>query len=469
MPSIQDLPFEILSTILHFAAESNALEGTVATYTYGLTEAPRPLGKSQPHKYVRGRVPDDILRWRASDSLRRVCSTWHDWAIGYSMKKLYIRRWRGGESWDTTFVNRDHPRGGPTAPFPVVYRDPYRHLRKTAALLADFPSLALAVRSLWFNGIYIRESVRFVYSIASSCTNLRSLSAPWSTLRFLTGPEWAHLLSFPRLTALEFNAVDMRLAQLIPENQIDELPLHHPAVDFSTIRRIKFQGFTNVNPLTDSDLALIAHTATSLEALTIRGTRAISFAGVQTLAAASAAKLQLLDFTPEVVPTTAPAGALVFKEEPHYCTLFTPASMPKLTDLNITLPTLCPAFFTHLPAMTPLTPLTIRTASIACGSTPTSHAQKAHVLKTLLEASRAYSARTGVRVEIRVLESDLMFVPDEGLVHGDFGLVRKTSGGRWMGANRGETSVRGAWGKGAWEVGTEGQVLGAVGEGVLSI
>jgi hypothetical protein len=97
MPSIQDLPFEIISNILQFAAESNAREGVVATYTYGLTEAPRPLGKSQPHKYVRGRVPDDILRWKASDSIRNVCSVWHDWSIGYSMKKLYIRRWRGGE------------------------------------------------------------------------------------------------------------------------------------------------------------------------------------------------------------------------------------------------------------------------------------------------------------------------------------------------------------------------------------
>jgi hypothetical protein len=380
-------------------------------------------------------------------------------------------------SWDTTWLNQDFKRGGPsTTTFPVVYRDPYRHLRKTAQLLQDFPSIASSVRSLWFNGIYIRESVRFVYAIASSCTNLRSLSAPWSTLRFLTGSEWAHLLSFPRLTALEFNAVDMRVGQLIPENMIDELPLLHSNVDFSGVRRLKFQGFSNVNPITDSDLLLIAQTATNLEAVTFRGTRSISFEGVQTLAAASASKIQLLDFTPEIVPETSalPAGALQLAkvEQPHYCTLFTPQAMPKLTDLNITLPTLCPQFFTALPAMTPLTPLTIRTASIACSphsSAPTSHMQKALVLKQLLEASRAYSARTGVRVEIRVLESDLMFVPDEGLVHGDFGQVRKTSGGRWMGLNRGETSVRGAWGKAAWEVGTEGQVLGAVGEGILSI
>lgn len=95
MPSFEDLPFEILSEILTIAAELNASDAV--SYTYGLTQAPRSLQRFPIQKYVRGRVPQDVHRWNLVDSFRLVNSRWHDWALSYSLREIYIRRWRGGE------------------------------------------------------------------------------------------------------------------------------------------------------------------------------------------------------------------------------------------------------------------------------------------------------------------------------------------------------------------------------------
>lgn len=93
--TITSLPFEVLDLILSYAAELNAKESI--TYTYGLTEAPQPLQHVSLERYVRGRKPEDSLRWVAVDSIRQVSSTWRQWALGYAVKELYIRRWRGSE------------------------------------------------------------------------------------------------------------------------------------------------------------------------------------------------------------------------------------------------------------------------------------------------------------------------------------------------------------------------------------
>lgn len=95
MPSFEDLPFEILSQILTLAAELNVNEE--ATYTYGLTQAPRSNQRHPLQRYVRGRVPTDVLRWNTVNSYRLVNSRWHHWALSYALKDVYVRRWRGGE------------------------------------------------------------------------------------------------------------------------------------------------------------------------------------------------------------------------------------------------------------------------------------------------------------------------------------------------------------------------------------
>ncbi len=93
--NISCLPYELLSSILHEAAALNTQDA--ATYTYGLSQAPEPLQNVPVQKVVRGRVPPDLLRWRATDSIRQVSPEWHEWAVGHALRELYIRRWRGSE------------------------------------------------------------------------------------------------------------------------------------------------------------------------------------------------------------------------------------------------------------------------------------------------------------------------------------------------------------------------------------
>ena len=95
MPSIEDLPFEILSEILTIAAELNARD--TPSYTYGLTQAEKTLQRVQTQIFVRGRTTPDVFRWDLVDSIRPVNSRWHQWALSYAMKEIYVCRWRGGE------------------------------------------------------------------------------------------------------------------------------------------------------------------------------------------------------------------------------------------------------------------------------------------------------------------------------------------------------------------------------------
>ena len=94
-PSINDLPYEILSAVLEEAAELNLHEN--AQYTYGLSQAPEPLQDIQIQRVVRGQVPPDTLKWNAVDAIRRVNRKCHQWASEYSLKSLFITRWRGSE------------------------------------------------------------------------------------------------------------------------------------------------------------------------------------------------------------------------------------------------------------------------------------------------------------------------------------------------------------------------------------
>ena len=92
---IQQLPFEILSKILEEVAEANIRDGP--RYTFGLSQAPLPLQRSTLQRYVRGPVPPEMLKWDAICAIRTVCWQWHEWALEYALKSVYIRRWKGGE------------------------------------------------------------------------------------------------------------------------------------------------------------------------------------------------------------------------------------------------------------------------------------------------------------------------------------------------------------------------------------
>lgn len=92
---INSFPVEVLSKILEEAARANARYGP--SYTFGLSQAPLPLQRAALQRYVRGPVPPEMLRWDATSAIRLVCWQWHEWALEYALKDVYIRRWKGGE------------------------------------------------------------------------------------------------------------------------------------------------------------------------------------------------------------------------------------------------------------------------------------------------------------------------------------------------------------------------------------
>jgi hypothetical protein len=91
---IHDSLYEIISQVLEDVTKRH-IDGP--TYTYGLTQAPLPLQKARLHRYVRGPTPPHLLNWDGSSMLRSVCRKWHEWALGYSLKDVYIRYWKGAE------------------------------------------------------------------------------------------------------------------------------------------------------------------------------------------------------------------------------------------------------------------------------------------------------------------------------------------------------------------------------------
>lgn len=95
--NVNKFPYEILSAILEAAAEQNKRDGV--QFTYGLSQAPIAHQQVKVQRYVRGQRKPDQLNWDATWSIRQTCSLWHHWALKYSMKNVFVKRWLGGERW----------------------------------------------------------------------------------------------------------------------------------------------------------------------------------------------------------------------------------------------------------------------------------------------------------------------------------------------------------------------------------
>lgn len=101
--NINAFPNEILQNILEQAAELNKKEGV--TFTFGLSQPPQS-GQRKLQRYVRGQVPPDLLKWDATCALRLVCKRWHEWGLGYALRDVYIKSWRGSERWCDLSIHR---------------------------------------------------------------------------------------------------------------------------------------------------------------------------------------------------------------------------------------------------------------------------------------------------------------------------------------------------------------------------
>lgn len=103
--SVNKLPYEIISNILEKAAQNN--KHGAWPLIFGLHQAPYMHELHPMQNYVRGLVCPDMLRWDATAKIRLVCLKWHDWALEYALKEVYIRSWGGAER----LADKCHRRG----------------------------------------------------------------------------------------------------------------------------------------------------------------------------------------------------------------------------------------------------------------------------------------------------------------------------------------------------------------------
>lgn len=229
-----------------------------------------------------------------------------------------------------------------------VYRDPFVDLKETLRLVSQYPNLASNIRRLWFGGFHVAETSVHIFRVLSRCDHLQSVTLPWIALRHGTAEDWSSLLGcrpgFAGISSLELLAVDLKEAQSAhANNRTNHRALEARSVDFSCLTRLKLFGDTEFMPVTDEDLRRIATTATNLQEVHVTGISSITIEGVKALVNASRENLRVLEYSPifkEGTQSPKEAG----DGDEHLCPLIT--SCPRLINLSISLPAICPELFT---------------------------------------------------------------------------------------------------------------------------
>jgi len=439
--NIISLPYEILSSILYEAAKLQQTENVV--FTFGLSQLPECRDKvvpTKPQKYIKGPTAPYQLRWDAIANLRLVCRDWHDWALDYALADVYVKLWRGSERWCDLTTQRDkyplyemvrYPKGE------KVYRDPYSTLRRTKEFMESCPQAASHVTRLWFNGLYVPTSDGDVTAVIRACPNLRNVSAPWTLLRHATANDWEKLLlrdSARPLESLELTATKLSQQQ---KAEFKEAPLTAPlmswSVDFGRLKRLKLFGNTDVLPVCDDDLRMIARTATHLEEFVMTCISTVTIEGVMAIVRSSARTLRVLEHSPRSDdgffhphPGTLASGE-------HICELLT--ACPNLRDVSISIPTMCPALFANT-GVRWRGDCQVRALGLCSHGIATRSSSAIVALRQTLEQARqlVHARAAGTLSEELRLElffADMIFEPHLEIVHGDFTEAEEMTGGDW--------------------------------------
>jgi len=432
---INEFPYEVFSQILEEATKAYVRDGP--TFTFGLSQAPLPLERATLQRYVKGPVPPELLKWDATSALRSVCWKWHDWALGHALKDIYIRRCKGGERWAELSNRResyslyeliDRPTGT------AVYRDPFVSLKQTVRICNDFPEVASKIKRMWVHGFYTAETDRLIFESLKNCTNLTSLSLPWTTIRHLDAKSWRAVLTGngKPLQSLELQCVDPTSQQVADkENQIDLEPLQ--SVNFSQLRRLKIFGDTNFMPITDGDLFAIARTATQLEEFHLTCNSSITIDGVMAIVKASRKSLRVLEHSPRSQDGFWHPHPGSPSDSEHLCETF--RSCPKLETLSISLPSVCADLFSSQDVKFS-GDLQVRALHLCEHEDGRSTQEAADALQKLLQQARRliHHCATSIiprELYIELFFADCIFEPGSNGVHGDFSLAQISSDGYW--------------------------------------
>ncbi|KAJ5047739.1 hypothetical protein PSV09DRAFT_2377703 [Bipolaris maydis] len=257
-------------------------------------------------RYVRGLLLLDQLRWDVSSVLRLVCQTWHDWALDYALREVFLKNWGS----------------------------------------VEFPRFGSAIRRVCVHGFYTAETVSLVYETLKECDNLTSLSCPWTTIRYLIHDSWQVLPTGRRvrLESLELQCVEPTTQQLAdPTNWIDLNLLF--SVDFGYLHRLKIFGNTTFMPVTDSDVAGIASTATRLKEFHLTCNSSATIDSVVAMAEAAPATLRIIEHSlrsQDGFWHSHPGSPNSSGQ--HYCAVF--RKLSRSQTLSVSLPSICADFFT---------------------------------------------------------------------------------------------------------------------------
>lgn len=232
----------------------------------------------------------------------------------------------------------------------AVYRDPYCSLRRAARLFRDYPHVATCIRRLWLDGFYGAETNKIIFDMLPKCTQLQSVTLPWTVLRHGDVGDWVRLLRQGQpgggLKSLELLAVDLKKAQTaLAVNKVNKNPLESPRVDFSGLKRLKIFGSTNLNPITDDDLKAMARTAAHLEEFHVTGTSSVTLNGVMSIVDAAKETLQTLEYSPLSSDGFDHPDSFTSSDDTHLCQSL--LECPKLKNLLISLPSICPDLFNN--------------------------------------------------------------------------------------------------------------------------
>jgi hypothetical protein len=347
--------------------------------------------------------------------------SWHD--------NNDMQRWAELPSRRTTYPIyelMDHPTGT------AVYRDPLACLKQTVRICNDYPQIAWNIKRIWIHGFYATATDRLVFDLLANCTNLRSLSVPWTMVRHLGPEEWGVILTSRGrpLESLELQCVTPTLQQRPHrDNHIGPGPLH--SVDFSELRRLKIFGDTDTMPFSNADLHAITRTATRLEEFHLTNNSSITIDSVVAVVKASRTTLRVLEHNPRLQNNFVNASR-TSRENDHFCEVL--SDCPKLETLSISLPSVCDRLFSD-DSVKFKGDLQVR-AQHLCGAARGQSTRKATDLVSLLRQARElmrHSASSIMPRELYVEISlfDRIFEPGFRHVHGDFTLARVSSGGLW--------------------------------------
>jgi hypothetical protein len=316
----------------------------------------------------------------------------------------------------------------------AVYRDPFASLRRIVRMCSVYPEVASKIRRMWVHGYYTASTDRLIFKMLTNCTNLRSLSIPWTMVRHLDATKWQAMLTSTSksLESLELQCVNLTSQQTADrDSDIDFKPFQ--SVNFGKLRRLKIFGDSNFMPITDTDLYTIASTTTQLEEFYVTCNSSISISGVMTIVRASWTTLRILEHSPRSHNGFRHPHPGLPRYNEHLCGTF--RSCPKLESLSISVPSVCAYLFSNDNAKFKGN-LQVRALHLCQHENGRPPQETSDALEELLHQARQSISRraedtTTCELYIELFFASCVFEPGFQTVHGDFSLAQILSNMQW--------------------------------------